>query len=258
MLGGGRAVLLQLAHPYIAAGVDDHSNFQNEILERLYRTGFFLHNLVFSDSNQAMESLRHFHAIHKRIRGRLKHRAGNFNPETIYSGDDPYAKLWVHASFIDSALMVYEKFIRPLTRKERRSYYADSLVLARLLKIPEDLLPGSIEDFQHYMQGMLTGDTLAVTDCSRKLAEQVLYPRVGFFPSLSAGLLRFVTAGILPDRLRKEFGLKWGRRQEILLNRFSKSIRFLRPAAPSWVWQASMEKGNLTHFLLWGSFNRRH
>lgn len=255
MLGGGRAILLQLAHPFVAAGVDDYSNFEAEILQRLYRTIHFMHNLVFQDRRTARKALRGFHAMHERIRGRLGHRSGNLPADTRYSGRDPEAKLWVHATFVDTSLKTYERFIEPLTPDERREYYSDSLVLARLMEIPEEILPATLGEFRAYMEGMISGepDTLAVTGTARRLARAVLYPEVGLFPALSAGLLRRVTAGLLPERFRREYGLQWGRRQQLFLDGFSGTTGLLRPYVPSWVWQNPLMDGKLTSFLLWGA-----
>lgn len=252
LLGGGRAILLQLAHPYVAAGVDDYSNFESDILERLYRTMLFMHSLVFTDRRTAQEALRQFQLIHRRIRGRLRHRAGRFPPGTSYSGTDPHAKLWVHATFVDSSLRAYEQFLGPLSPEERQRYYSDSLCLAQLMRVPEECLPPTLEDFCQYTKRMLAGDTLAVTDTARRLARAVLYPRVGFLPSLSGGLLRFVTAGLLPDRFRREYGLKWSDRRQTILTYMSRSTCVLRPFVPSWVWQTPLQGGKLTRFLLWG------
>jgi uncharacterized protein (DUF2236 family) len=252
LLGGGRSILLQLAHPFVAAGVDQHSNFQDEITDRLYRTLLFMHNLVVKDRRYVSKSLRRFHAMHQRIRGHLPQAAGCFSAGTPYSGTDPRAKLWVHATFVDTALKVYEQFVKRLTPDERRKYYADTLVVGQLLEIPQEIMPPTLEDFRGYMAGMLSSDTLEVTATARRLAHAVLYPRVGFFPTVSAGLLRFVTAGILPERFRREYGLKWSRKQQFKLNCFSRSIRTLRPFTPAWIWQNPLLGGRMTRFLLWG------
>jgi uncharacterized protein (DUF2236 family) len=255
LLGGGYAVLLQLAHPFVAAGVDDYSNFQSEILQRLYRTGLFMQNLVFLDRENALKSIQHFKTMHQRIRGRLRHRAGNFSHDTVYSGDDAQAKLWVHATLVDAALKVYEKFVKQLNTEERRHYYSDSLIMAHLLEIPEEILPKSLEEFNRYTDNMFLGDTLAVTKTTKRLGHAVLYPDVGFFPSRSAELLRFVTAGLLPERIRWGYGLKWSRKRQYLLDAFSSSIRFLRPVAPAWLWQSPFQNGKFTRYLLWKGMN---
>lgn len=253
LLGGGRAILLQLAHPFVAAGVDDYSNFESEILQRLYRTIYFMHNLVFQDRRTARKALKQFHALHKRIKGKLGQRAGNFPAETKYSGTDPHTKLWVHATFVDTNLKTYQQFISPLSQEEQRKYYSDSLQLARLMEIPEEILPPTLNEFSSYMKEMINGDTLVVTETTRRLARAVLYPNVGILPTLSAGLLRLVTAKILPNRFRQEYRLKWNDQQRLIVDGFSVSTRLLRPFAPSWVWQNPLLEGKLTHLLLWGN-----
>jgi len=252
LLGGGCSILLQLAHPFVAAGVDEHSNFQSEILDRLYRTLLFMHNLIVADRRAVQQSVRRFHAMHERVRGRLPHAAGRFPAGTPYSGRDPQTKLWVHATFVDTGLRVYEQFVPPLTPEERRRYYADTQLLGQVMGIPADILPQTLDEFQAYMDDMLTGDTLAVTDTARRLARAVLYPEVGILPTLSAGLLRFVTAGILPAPMRRAYGLPWGQRQQFLLNGLTRSTRGLRPLVPAWVWQHPLLGGRLTRVVLWG------
>lgn len=253
LLGGGRAILLQLSHPFVAAGVDDYSNFTSDILKRLYRTILFMNNLVFQDRETAREALKQFHAMHKRIRGSLGKRSGHLSPDTTYSGIDPQAKLWVYATFVDTNLVVYQKFIKPLTPTECQKYYRDTLVLARLMEIPGEILPPTLAEFREYMKTMFAGETLAVTNTAKKLADAVLYPDVGLFPTLSAGLLRTVTAGLLPDRFRREYGLSWDVKKELFVRGFSSSTRLLRPFVPSWIWQNPLLKGKLTYVLLWGT-----
>ena len=253
LLGGGHAILLQLAHPFISAGVDDYSNFQSEILTRLYHTISFMHSLVFEGRKKAHKSIEHFHAVHNNIKGYLWHRSGNYPPNTYYSGSDPQAKLWVHATFIHTSLKVYEKFIKPLTPEERINYYSDSLKLAELLGIPSYIVPESPDEFQRYMKSMLSGNELTVTSTTRYLANSVLYPKVGFLPSISAKLLRLVTAGLLPERFRLEYGLKWDWKRQYLLKALIHFVSFFRPIAPSWIWKSPFQGGKLIRFILWKS-----
>lgn len=249
LLGGGRSVLLQLAHPLVAAGVADYSTFQSDPLARLFRTLLFMHTIVFDDRRRE-QALRRFHAIHDCIQGRLRQEAGPFPADTSYSGNDAELKLWVHATFVDSCLQAYERFVMPLTPEELRRYYADTLVLAELLDISPEILPRTVDEFRSYMTAMLEDETLTVTDEARRLATEVLHPQVGLVPSVSAALLRFVTAGLLPERLRAEYGLRWGRRQQRLLDGLSRFTQFLRPFAPPWVWQNPLLGGGLSRLLL--------
>lgn len=252
LLGGGYAVLLQLAHPFVTAGVDDYSHFQEEILKRLYGTVEFMHELVFEDRHNVNKAIEQFHKMHERIHGKLGDRAGNLSPDTHYSGTDPQAMLWVFATFVDTGWRAYEKFKKPLSIEEKRQYYSECLILAALIGVKRHIVPQSWEDFQQYMNDMLGGDTLVVTARAKELGHAVLYPNVSFFPGLSARLLRFVTAGLLPDRFRKAYGLTWNKSKQVLLNAFAGAIRFLRPVVPGWVWKSPLGGGRLTYFLLWG------
>lgn len=250
LLGGGRSILLQLAHPLIAAGVAEYSDFQSDPLGRLFRTMTFMHTLLFDDHGRA-RALQRFHAGHARIRGHLPGAADPYPAGAPYAGSEAGLKLWVHATFVDTGLSAYERFVRPLAPEERRGYYADSLTLARLLDIPQEILPPTLDAFQSYMADVIGSDMLSVTDTARRLARDVLHPQVGIVPAASAGLLRFVTAGLLPERLRVDYGLTWSRRRQFLLDRFSRTTRFLRPLVPRWVWQSPLEGGGLSRLLLW-------
>ena len=252
LLSGGRAVLLQLAHPMIADGVRRYSSFQSDPLARLHRTMFFVDTVVLRDDRRE-EALTRFHAMHAKIRGRLSHAAGRFEAGTPYAGSDPELKLWVHATLVDSCLEAYQRFVRPLSEREGRSYYADTRRLARMMKIPDALYPDSPADFEAYMQSMLESDTLAVTEATRRLADEVLYPEVAPPASVSAALLRFVTAGLMPPRLREAFGMRWSRQDEVRLDRLARTTRALRPHVPRWVWETPLHGGRLSRFLLWGA-----
>jgi uncharacterized protein (DUF2236 family) len=252
--GGARAILLQLAHPVVAAGVAEHSYFQSDPLARLRGTLDFIHAVVFGSRQEAEQSLRQLHQVHAPVQGRLPQAAGRFPAGSSYTASDPEARLWVQATLVDTALIAYERFVGPLTLDERRRYYGDTLYLARRLGIPGSILPPTLEDFQRYMADMLTGDTLAVTGTTRRLAWDVLDPpNVGIVPSASVRLVRLVTAGLLPERFRAAYGLAWDVKQHMLLEGLSRTTRWVRPWAPAWVWQSPHLKGRLARLLLQAS-----
>jgi uncharacterized protein (DUF2236 family) len=251
LLGGGRAILLQLAHPLVAAGVVEHSDFQTDPLSRLLRTLEFMHTIVYGNQHQATQALKQFHAVHTRIQGHLHNEAGQFPSGTVYTAHDPELKLWVFATLIDTSLITFERFVMSLTPNERDRFYADACVLGELLGIPDTILPPNLNEFRHYMRGMVSGDMLVVTDTARQLARDVLYPDVGIIPTASALLLRFVTAGTLPRRFSQAYNLTWNARQQLLLDTLSRTTRLLRPLVPVWVWQSPQLGGSLPRWLLW-------
>jgi uncharacterized protein (DUF2236 family) len=257
LLGGGRAILLQLAHPLVAAGVNDYSRFQADPLARLFGTLEMMHTIIFDEPPRVRRALKRFHAMHARIRGRLPRDAGRFPAGTFYSGDDPQLGLWVFATLVDTSLITYQQFVAPLSPDERASYYADTLRLARLLGIPDADLPPTLADFGNYMDTMLAGDSLAVTDTAKRLAWSVLdpdVPNVGRVQYACAWLLRFVTAGLLSERFRAAYGLPWGARQQRLLDAVGWTTRQLRPVAPAWLWRSpQLDGASVSRLLLWPS-----
>ena len=233
LLGGGRAILMQLAHPLVAAGVADHSNFSEDPMARLHRTLDLMMAVVLGNRQDVQAALRRFEIAHSSIRGHLQKNSGYFTVGTNYTADDPPLKLWVHATLVDTSIITYERFNRTLTSKERSLFYKDTRLLGQLMGIPTDLLPQRIEDFDHYVKAMLEGQTLAVTDITHRLARQVLKPNVGVVPRACMQLIRFTTTGLLPERLREAYGFEWSWAQQETLDGMSWVIRLLRPIMPS-------------------------
>lgn len=253
LLGAGRAILLQLAHPLIAAGVHDHSDFQADPRIRLFSTLELMHKIVFGRQRQAEEAVRRFHAVHERIQGRLQQTVGIFPAGTTYRANDPYLKLWVMATLVDTNIVAFKQFVGSLTPEQQQHYYEDARALGGLLGIPDGILPSNLEGFQDYMAEMLAGDTLAVNETARQLAWEVLDPDdVGIVSAGSARLLRFTTTGLLPLRLRKAYRLSWDRRRQSLMEVLGRMTRLLRPQSPKWVWQSPLLEGRLARSLLWG------
>ncbi len=232
MLGGGRAILMQLAHPLVAAGVNEHSYFRKDPMTRLAQTMRLMLTIVFADQDQVRHAVHQFNAVHKHVRGSLREDQGKFPKGNPYTAQDPGLKLWVHATLIDTSLLVYEAFVTRLSTKERSRFYDESKVIGGWLGIPESVIPATLRDFEQYMEEMLEGDTLAVTRLTRDLANDVLHPNAGLLPRSSLGIVRFATAGLLPSRLRRDYALKWGPSQERLLEAMSRMYRLARPLTP--------------------------
>src|SRR5437868_3790001 len=158
LLGGGRALLMQLAHPLVAAGVDEHSDFRSTPWRRQRRTILMTMAIVFGDRETAHAAARAVNQTHGRVRG-----AG-------YRALDPDLLMWVHATLVDSALVTYEAFVKPLSAAERDDFFQESKVLGTLLGIPADTFPGRHRDFVDYIDGMIAGGTVAVGPHARELA----------------------------------------------------------------------------------------
>ncbi len=210
LLGGGRALLLQLAHPLVAEAVAAHSNFRVDPLGRLRRTLDTMLAIVFGDCETALAWAGRVRQTHARVRGALREAAGPFPAGTPYEANDPALLLWVHATLIDTSLRVHRDFFGPLDSPTLFRYYEETKWMAAVLGVPPHLLPPTPEDFDSYMRDMLASETLTVTDTARALAAAVLRPPIPLVGTPAGPLLSFVTAALLPERLRGEYGLLWG------------------------------------------------
>lgn len=226
---GGRALLMQIAHPKVAAGVAEHSGFRQDPLLRLRRTLTTMWSVVFDDADQARASLRRVKAIHANVRGTLADAPGGASP---YEALDPQLLLWVHATLVDSTLLAYDRFVAPLTRAEKSQYYEETKKLAALFDIPSTAIPPSLESFHSYMERMLDGGEIRVSATGRALARDILEPAPRLLRPIRP-LFAFVTTGLLPAPLREAYGLKWNERREKRLDQLAVLTRMLLPWVPS-------------------------
>ena len=231
LLAGGRALLMQLAHPKVAAGVAAHSRFQEDPLGRLYRTMSRMWSIVFDEESQAKEALRQVEMVHKRVRGYVPVDEASHGG-AAYDASDQELLLWVHATLIDSAMVAYNLFVAPLNLADRSDYYSDSKKLAALFGIQEHNIPSSIASFDSYMDQVLASGEMLPGPIARNLAVHVLYPAPWILRP-GAPLFRLVTAGLLPAKLRDGYGLEWNERREKKLLLAAKAIRALLPVVPS-------------------------
>ncbi|HZU17521.1 MAG TPA: oxygenase MpaB family protein, partial [Candidatus Dormibacteraeota bacterium] len=186
LLAGGRALLMQLAHPGVAAGVDEHSDYRRRPLRRLARTLRLTMAISFGTREQALAAARRINDTHRRVRGEG------------YEAMDPRLLLWVHATLIDSAVVAYRTFVGPLTPAEEEAYYRQATVVGALLGIPRGRYPSGLAGFRRYLADMLEGDELRVDERARALAGYVLRPRLRLVPGFAYWPVEVLTAGLLP------------------------------------------------------------
>src|SRR5690349_4211963 len=110
-LGGPRAVLMQIAHPLIAAGVAEHSRYREHRFARLYRTSMAAAAITFGSRELALRTVDSINKLHDRVHGRLQRQTGIFSAGTPYDANNPELKLWVLSTITDSTLLVYDLFV---------------------------------------------------------------------------------------------------------------------------------------------------
>ncbi len=204
---GRRALLMQAAHPLAFAGLMAHTQALDEPYQRLARTARVIHAVTFGPRADADRLTRRVRAMHRRVRGVLVEPAGRFPAGTEYSAADPELLLWVLASLADSGLVVYERYVRRLREADRRAYWADYRQVGRLFGLRPSQMPDVLED---YIEDMLRGPDLHVTAAARELAVKiVLHPPVPLLARPLLEVANVATVGLLPGRLRAEYGLRW-------------------------------------------------
>ena len=205
-LGGGRAALLQLAHPMVAYAIEQHSRTREDVVGRFQRTFRHVFAMVFGDLDDALAAARRVHKIHTRIQGTIPERIGAWQAGTPYHANDADALRWVHATLVDTTVVVRERLDAALPLAVKDAYIVELNRFAALFGIPRDRLPRSWAEHAAYMERMLASDQLAVAPCAREMAS-FLVGRSGLAQPPLGRVLELVTASLLPPHLADAFGL---------------------------------------------------
>ncbi len=206
-LSAPRALLMQAAHPLAVFGLLAHTSALEEPYERLARTAQTMHTIAFGSRNDANRVTRRVRAMHRRVSGRLPERIGSYAAGTTYRADDPGLLLWVLFTLVDSALVVYSRYVRTLSREEQAALWDDYKVVGGLFGLQQREMPATLEDLDAYRARMLEGDELHVTDWARQRARQiVLSPPVPLLARPLLETVNFVTVALLPDTIREQYG----------------------------------------------------
>jgi uncharacterized protein (DUF2236 family) len=206
-LSGPRALLMQAAHPLAVFGLLAHSSALDEPYQRLARTAQTMDTIAFGSRADADRLTRRVREMHRRVSGKLPEPIGSYEAGTTYRADDPELLLWVLFSLVDSALVVYRKYVRSLTRLEEAAFWEDYKVVGRLFGLRTRELPRTLDDLDAYRRRMLDGDELHVTDWARRRARQiVLDPPVPLLARPLLETVNFTTIALLPDSIREQYG----------------------------------------------------
>lgn len=252
LLGAGpRALLLQVAHPLIAAGVDQHSDFRADPWRRLAGTLRSYLRIVYGAGAQARAEIRRLNELHRGIRGEVEEPAARARHGARYTARDPELALWVHATLVDSTIVAYDSWIEPLSDERRARYYAETVPIAAAFGIPPSVLPPDLGAFEDYMATMLEpGGAVVVGHVARELSAAILHPPLGPAAAMlgepSATLAPWLDAipatwydwlfwpsiGLLPDGVREGYGLPWGVRQRVVSAWLVAAWQAWRPVLP--------------------------
>jgi uncharacterized protein (DUF2236 family) len=206
-LSGQRALLMQAAHPLAVFGLLAHTSALDEPYDRLARTAQTMDTIAFGSRADADRITRRVRAMHRRVSGKLPEPIGSYAAGTPYRADDPELLLWVLFTLVDSAQVVYRKYVHALTREQEAAFWEDYKVVGRLFGLKARELPQTLDDLDAYRSRMLDGEELHVTEWARKRARQiVLAPPVPLLARPILETVNFATVALLPDRIREQYG----------------------------------------------------
>lgn len=226
LLGGMTALLMQVAHPLVAAGVDQHSDFRTNAVGRLRRTLNTTLAVVFGDDRVATTAIERMNRVHARVRG----TAGTGRR---YAALDPRLLLWVQTTLVLTSLRLYERVMGPLTSVEREAYWEETKPIAGLLGIPPRTLPPTLADLQAFEREMLANEVRPdATACA--VARDVLRP-FKWLPDALYWPSDAIAAALLPPPLRRAFGLRYGSPERMLFRAAIVTARALRRVLPEFL-----------------------
>lgn len=224
LLGGPRALLMQIAHPAVAAGVADHSHFEADPFGRLVRTLDAMTTISFGSAEEAAAVLEGLRRVHRSV-------AGTLADGSPYSATTPELLLWVHATLVDTVIEVERRYLGILDRGDRARFYDESKRLAAAFDIPSDLVPADLDAFRSYMDAQVA--EIEISPTGRDLARSILAPPI---PLVAAPLwepLRLLTVDMLPRPFRDGYGLRWDRNRKRLARASQVMSRALLPRVPA-------------------------
>lgn len=224
-LGGGPAVLLQVAHSLVAAGVVYHSDYKTDLWQRLLRTLRALYLIVYGSKEEAEAAGESVRAVHAHVHGRTRQRLGPFPAGTPYSASDPELMLWVHATLVEASLTAHKRFVGRLGPDEEEAYYREMGLVARLFGLPATVLPSRLVDFREYLAAQLAGRAICVTAPAREVAAVILDAPLPAPLRVLVPAHRLATTALLPQRVREEYGLRWSPAHALPLALAARSLR---------------------------------
>src|SRR3954454_16599105 len=157
---GPRALLMQAAQPVAFAGFFAATTALDDPYPRLERTARVLRAVVWGTRDEADAATAPVRRVHARMGGVLRDPAGPFPAGTPWRADDPELLLWIIATLVDSNLLVYQRYVGPLTPDEREAYWQDFRTLGELFGLPRERTPDDFGAFEAYMRDMLASGDL--------------------------------------------------------------------------------------------------
>ncbi|TFD94046.1 DUF2236 domain-containing protein [Cryobacterium lactosi] len=264
ILGGGRAILLQLANPAVGHGVARHSDFAARPLDRLTGTLSYVYAVTCGTPIDRAAAVRRVSLAHRPVHSERTAGARTAGARTAgaqpaaepagaqpaaepagrppsYNAFDPELQLWVAATLYESATRMHDLVFGPLTDADAESVYRDYGVLGTALQVPAGLWPADRAAFAAYWDRAVAD--LSTDETTRSVARQLLHPTTGpVWLRLAMPLARLVTTGLLEPGERALFNLPWSAGRERAFGAVISVLRGVYPRLPTRLRHAPMRR----------------
>jgi uncharacterized protein (DUF2236 family) len=228
------ALLLQVAHPVVGAGVRDYSDFDQRPWNRLLRTIDYVTVLVYGGADAV--------AMGRRLRGLHKGFKGVREDGKTYYALEPEAYAWVHATLLETYVAGHERFGRPMRPDQKERFYREYRGLGRLIGVRDKDLPATWSGFRTYFDETCANELVRTVSVDRVLAatQGDVPPPLPIMPDLLWRAIRVPASramwlggvGMLSPELRHVFGIDWTPKDERALERIGRVSRALTPVLP--------------------------
>lgn len=235
---GARAAFLQLAHPYIASGIIQHSNVKKNIHRRFLNTFKYVFSMSFEEDDLALKSSRTVRKLHDRITGELHEDIGRFKAGHKYSASNLNALYWVYQTLGDGSLLAFEMFVRKLTKDEKEMIFKHTFTLAAGFGIPQEYFSDSFEKSRRQFGVFLNSDYLAVGSDALDLKNYLLFIKNDASKKKTSPILQMIISWLTLMTLPKKIALQYfgripTRLETIVYILFCGWIRFTYRLLPS-------------------------
>jgi len=237
VLGASRRLLIDVAHPIVAAGVREFSVFETDPYGRADRTLTMIMGVVYG-REEALATARRLRDLHKHFKGQ--------NPDgSRWSALNPEAFHWVHASLVHGVYTQQKVLGRGWKPGEVEQFYQEMRRVGRMYGVREQDMPVDWEAFCAWFDEM-AATRLERSDITDRVLAVVAGPKAPpMIPVLNipvvwnytlrpiaGGTLSLINAGLLPPHLRELLGVPWSRSREIAFDTLAAISRTVVPRLP--------------------------
>lgn len=203
-VAGPAAIVMEIMHPSVMAGVNDLSSYREQPFKRARTTAGYVIATTFASTAMAESEIARVRRMHERVTGT--------RPDgTPYRAMDPELIGWVHTCIPWAIMAAFERYHRPLSPAERDRYLAEQADIGRRAGATD--IPETAGDLAEYVEAMRP--TLAITEQTRTFFRFLMDAPFG--PKLPAPIARRLkllavqgSMGVLPDWTAELTGFRPG------------------------------------------------